>query len=174
MYHPGKYSSHNESLKRFIEAFNRASERLGGRFVMEMRREENFRDDGVIRDRRTGKEVIFDWEKRHSYYERCGFPFKTFGQFERKIQKEEIELSIQCSKDERCFCIAWHEDFKKEEVRRVPTKKEDGTSENTGKRYTKKFLELRYTEMDKFYRILERAFDTGNFNSTSWEEYGNP
>ena len=169
MYHPSKYQPHNESLKKFIEEFNKCSKKLGGRIFMKMRENENFRDDGVIVDTKTQKEILFDWEKRHSHYENCGFPFDTFGQFERKIRKEEISLSIQCSKNEDCFCIAWHEDFKKENVKNTPTKNEDGTCETTGKRYTKKFLELKYSEMDKFYKILEKAFDEECFNSNSFK-----
>lgn len=173
MYHPNKYKDHNESLKRFVDTFNECSKTVGGRIIMEIRENENFRDDGIIKDRNTGKEIIFDWEKRHTYYLNCGFPFETFGQFERKIIKKEIQLSIQCSKNEDCFCIAWHGDFKKESVERIPTIKENGTYESKGKRYTRMFKEIKYSEIGIFYKILCKAFDKKMFNHNSFNIVGN-
>lgn len=169
MYYPSKYDEHNESLKRFVKLFNETAGKLGGRIVMRIRENENFRDDGIIQDCKTDMQILFDWEKRQSYYTKCGFPFDTFGQFERKIKKEEILLSIQCSQNEDCFCIAWHEDFKDENIEFIPSATESGEPEFTGKRFTKKFLELRYDEMDKFYKILENAFDRRTFNSTTFK-----
>lgn len=105
MYFPSTYNEHNQSLKRFINTFNEYSQQRGGRFTIKMK-EEDFHSDGFIIDSKTKKEIVFDWEKRHSYYITYGFPFDTFGQFERKIKKSGIDMSIQCSKNENAFCIA--------------------------------------------------------------------
>ncbi|HMR92164.1 MAG TPA: hypothetical protein PKC69_07610 [Chitinophagaceae bacterium] len=169
MYHPDKYGQHNDALERFCTAFNEAALKAGGLIFMNPSAIENFREDGEIIHRPTGRKTLYDFEKRFSYYDSCGkFRFDTFGQFERKIQKAEITLSIQCSRDEKCFIIAWHEDYKKEKIVYLSSKTASGGSEKGGKRFTKDFLEIDYTDMDKFYRILEKAFMTG-FNCQSFK-----
>ncbi len=165
MYFAHRYQSHNESLKSFISQFNKVSKRMGKRIVMQFNEIENYIDDGKIINTETGQEICFDWEKRHSYYYKCGFPFPSFGQFERKIKKPEILLSIQCSKDEKCFVVAWHEDFKKENKEYIRSATSNGYESNA-KRFTKKFKEFQYSEMEKFYKILEKAFETQKFNSS--------
>ncbi len=159
MYHPSKYDKHNESLDHFIEEFNKVAQKLGNKLKMEMREEENFIDDGFIVYNENGEKIIFDWEKRFSYYNTYGFPYETFGQFERKIKKEEIELSIQCSKDESAFCFAWHDDFRKEKITYMNSKTGSGGYENNGKRFTKNFVELKYEELDKFHNVLLEKFN---------------
>lgn len=169
MYHPDKYGHHNDALEKFCNVFNEAAAKVGGLILMKASEVENFREDGEIIYKPTGKRILYDFEKRFSYYDSCGsFKFDTFGQFERKIQKPEITLSIQCSRDERCFIIAWHEDYKKEKIVYMHSRTASGGTENTGKRFTKDFLELSYAEMDKFYKILEKAFNSG-FNCQSFK-----
>jgi len=169
MYHPKKYNEHNSSLRRFVERFNKCSNQNKWDIKMEINERENFMDDGLIKDEKTRKELSFDWEKRHTYYETCGFPFKEFGQFERKIKKHEIKLSIQCSKKEDCFCLAWHSDFKKENILNIGSATESGKKEYSGKRFTTKFIELKYNEMNKLYKILRIAFDREWFDSRTFD-----
>lgn len=168
MYYPSRYNDHNQSLTNFQKEFNRFSAENGGRFKIIVNENENYENDGIIFDNKTQQQICFDWEKRYSYYNTCGFPFKTFGQFERKIQKDYIDLSIQCSKDERCFCIAWHEDLKKENPKRINSKTEKKTFENNCKRFTTHFKEFKCNKLDEFIRVLEKAFDERNFNKNSW------
>ena len=165
MYFADRYQPHNESLENFINQFNKISKKMGERILMQFNKIENYIDDGKIIDTKSGQEICFDWEKRHSYYDECGFPFIDFGQFERKIKKPEILLSIQCSKDEKCFVIAWHEDFKKEKKKFIKSATSNGYEENA-KRFTKKFKEFKYSEMEKFYKILEKAFETQKFDGS--------
>jgi hypothetical protein len=168
MYHPQKYTAHNEALGRFCHAFNTMAATQAQPVSMEPSAYENFRDDGKITHHLSGKVILYDFEKRNSYYNCCGFPFKEFGQFERKIDKPEILLSIQSCRDEQCFCIAWHEDFKKEEIRYIGSATGSGRKEHSGKRFTLKFRELRYSEMDIFYEILLRAFAYDRYNALSF------
>jgi len=129
---------------------------------------ENFREDGEIVFSSGNRKILYDFEKRFSYYDNYGcFKFDSFGQFERKIQKPEISLSIQCSKNENGFIIAWHEDYKNEDIIYLNSKTANGL-EKTGKRFTKKFKELRYTEMQIFYQVLLNAFTKNSFNATSF------
>lgn len=131
---------------------------------------ENFREDGEIFHSVTGQKILYDFEKRNSYYDAYGkFKFSTFGQFERKIQKPEIALSIQCSKNQDGFIIAWHADYQKEKIVYLHSKTASGT-ENTGKRFTKDFIEIRYSEMSLFYKMLAKAFTTKNFNASCFTE----
>lgn len=170
MYHADKYKDSNDSLERFCKQFNATAATLGGIVKMEVSPVENFRDDGKIIHVPTNAHVFYDWEKRHTYYSGCGeFKFDSFGQFERKIRKSEIELSIQCSSDEKCFIIAWHNDFRKEEKRIIGSKTASGEREYDGKRFTKEFVEISYSKMDIFYNILVKAFKTNSFDSTSFK-----
>jgi len=166
MYFPTQYEPHNESLEKFIKIFNNISqEKFDGRIIMDANKKENYREDGRIIDTLSGKNIYYDWEKRHSYYIDCGFPFATFGQFERKIQKLEILLSIQCNKLETCFIIAWHEDFKRAPKKFIKSKTSNGY-EKTPKRFINEFKEFKYSEMEEFYKVLQRAFDNNIFNHT--------
>jgi len=169
MYHPDKYGHHNDALKKFCKTFNEAASKAGDLIFMKPSDTENFREDGEIIYKPTSKMILYDFEKRFSYYDSCGrFKFDTFGQFERKIQKSEIALSIQCSRDEMCFIIAWHEDYKEEKIVYLHSITASGGTENTGKRFTKNFLELSYSDMGKFYKILEKAF-ISEFNCQSFK-----
>lgn len=169
MYHPDKYSHHNEALDRFCAAFNEASKKEGGLLFMKQSDIENFREDGEIVYLPTGAITLYDFEKRNKYYGTCGFTFPDFGQFERKIQKPEISLSIQCSKDEKCFCIAWHEDFKKEQIKYIGSVTGLGNKEFKGKRFTTAFKELKYSEIDKFYKMILKAFSGKVFNASCFQ-----
>jgi len=166
MYHPDKYNSHNKALERFCSVFNETANKEDKTIYMKPSEIENFIEDGEILYIPTGQKILYDFEKRNSYYMKCGFPFEDFGQFERKIEKSEIYLSIQCSKDEKCFCIAWHEDFKKEQIHYIGSATSYGNKEYSGKRFTKSFLEIKYTEMKLFYNILLKAFINKTFNSS--------
>jgi hypothetical protein len=166
MYHPDKYQLHNEALKRFCAAFNAAAAQCDNIILMKPSDGENFRDDGEIVYQPDGTKILYDFEKRNRYYHTCSFPFKDFGQFERKIQKPEISLSIQCSHDEQCFCIAWHDDFRKEPVKQIGSVTATGAKEFTGKRFTRAFRELKYSEMETFYRMLKKAFAQRTFNAS--------
>lgn len=169
MYHADKYKESNDSLKRFCDVFNATSAKLGGEIIFDISQKENFRDDGKIIYKPTNEIILFDWEKRHTYYGTCGgFNFKTFGQFERKMRKVEIRLSIQCSTDEKCFIIAWHDDFKKEAVETVGSVTASGSKEYDGKRFTTKFKEISYQEMEIFYNILSKAFVSKNYDATTF------
>jgi hypothetical protein len=170
MYHSNKYDESNQSLERFGLAFNKIAYQLGSEFYFNISKIENFRDDGSIIHTKTGKRILFDWEKRHSYYNSFGqFAFKTFGQFERKIRKPEIELSIQCSTDETGFCIAWHNDFRNEVVVNVGSKTANGGKEFDGKRFTKNYLEIPYVDMAKFYQILLNAVNNNTYDCNSFK-----
>ena len=169
MYHPEKYIHHNKALDNFCALFNEAAAKVGDLLHMKPSAIENFREDGEIFYKPQNTRILYDFEKRFSYYDNYKmFKFDTFGQFERKIQKPEISLSIQCSKNEDGFIIAWHEDYRQENIAYINSKTANGW-ERTGKRFTKKYSELAYHEMERFYLILNKAFTENCFNASCFE-----
>jgi len=169
MYHPNKYDEHNQALLKLIHEFNKVAAQKGKAVEMYYQETENYRDDGGIIYNKTSEKILYDFEKRHNYYDSCNnLKFDTLGQFERKIKKAEIKLSIQCSSDERCFVIAWHEDYKKELKAYIKSETADGKGEKNAKRFTKDFIEIKYSEMDKFYDILLYSFENNSFNKKSF------
>lgn len=171
MYHPSSYESHNEALLRFIDVFNMSSKKFGSEVEMYYQEKENFRDDGGIIHIESSEKILYDFEKRKSYYPSCDkFKFKNegLGQFERKIQKPEIELSIQCCTDESCFMVAWHEDLKNEKKVYLNSQTENGKGERNAKRFTMNYVEIKYSDMDTFYKIVLNAFKQQNFNKKSF------
>lgn len=169
MYHPNKYKDHNDALNILISKFNTIAKKHGNEVEMYYQQRENFRDDGGVIFVKNGIKFLFDFEKRHTYYAKCkNLQFDTLGQFERKIQKKEIKLSIQCSTDEQCLVIAWHEDYEKESIENIHSVTENGDTENKGKRFTKDFIEVPIDRLDILYCIFVEAFESNNFNKKSF------
>ena len=169
MYHPDKYSEHNLALKKFIRHFNKVSKHNGNELSMYFQTTENFREDGGIVHYPTNKKILYDFEKRFKYYESYGnFKFPTLGQFERKIKKPEIKLSIQCSTNEDGFLVAWHEDYYLESQETVGSVTADGSKESTPKRFTRDFREFSYQQFGDLYQVLRFAFKKDEFNKKSY------
>jgi len=169
MYHPGKYKEHDKALNNLITKFNEVANELGNEVQMYFQEKENYRDDGGVIFTATGDKFLYDFEKRHKYYVNCkGLKFHTLGQFERKIKKQEIKLAIQCSTNEDCLVLAWHEDYKKETKEYLKSKTEDGKGESNAKRFTKDFIEISYDHLEIMYNIFLNAFKNKTFNCKSF------
>lgn len=161
MYRGSKYDISEKSLNHFAELFNREN-RLKHIKIYPIEKE-TFVDDGYIKNELTGQKVGFDWEIRDKYFENGVFRFDSLGQFERKIIKPSIELSIQCDKTQTAVIVAWHQDWKKEnpEIRCLSTDSED----QMGKvRYTRHFKIYRYSELSNMKEMISRAFDADKFD----------
>ncbi len=175
MYHSSKYEEHDKALNYLINEFNKVSLSLGNEVEMYFQKEENFRDDGGVIHTRTQQKFLYDFEKRHNYYDSCNkLKFSTLGQFERKIQKDEIKLSIQSCSDESCFVLAWHEDYIKEDKAYINSATQDGVGEQNAKRFTKDFVEISYAQLDVLYYIFKDAFEYNNFNKKSFSLISTP
>jgi len=169
MYHPTKYEEHNKALKNLIDKFNKTANRLGGLVEMYFQEHENYRDDGGVIYKQTNEKFLYDFEKRHQYYASCqDFVYRSLGQFERKIKKEEIRLSIQCSSDEKCLMLAWHNDYQKEKAEKIKSSTEDGKGETNPKRFTTDFIEISYNDMDILYDIFLSAFQQKTFDKCTF------
>lgn len=161
MYRGSQYKLSGDSLKNFADTFNAESDfRHIKIYPIE---EETFIDDGIIKNELTGQTIGFDWEIRDKYFKDGKFSFSTLGQFERKIIKPSIELSLQCDKNETAVIVGWHEDWKKEVLKmvRLSTDNED---QRGGIRYTKHFKVYSYENMSELKAMLDRAFQQGKFN----------
>ena len=161
MYRESKYEISAKSLKYFAELFN--EEDKFPHIKIYPIEEETFIDDGYIKNELTGQKIGFDWEIRDKYFENGVFRFDSLGQFERKIIKPSIELSIQCDKTQTAVIVAWHQDWKKEnpEIKHLSTDHED----QIGKvRYTKFFKIYKYSDIENFKKMIAYAFATNKFD----------
>ncbi len=169
MYRPSQYEFSDVSLKRFAKQFN--SEESYDYIKIFPIESETFVDDGQIVNEKTGQSIGFDWEIRDKYFNNGVFPFKTLGQFERKIKKPSIELSIQADTNETAILIGWHDDWKKEKLvrRKCSTDKNDV---DDSLRYTSHFKLYTYSgknsQLSEFKAMLDRAFATGKFDHSAF------
>jgi hypothetical protein len=164
MKRPSMYDQHERSLKRFADLFNGVRDGLP--LVMQTYHTENYRDDGIIVNTRSGKRIAFDWEYRDRYFESGKFPFQRVGQFERKLKKDEIGLSLQCDRDETAVVVAWHTDL----LREKPVKRglaTDSEREEQGTvRFTEHFRIYHYSDLKTLRRMLHCALQTETFDHT--------
>lgn len=159
------YNKHDESLRKFARLFNGSKDYR--HIQIRPNTEETYDNDGQIVNTYTGQEIGFDWEYRDRYFENCNFRFKTLGQYERKLIKPSIKISIQCDSTETGIAIAWHEDWLSVSCinRRLAT---DSNDEWGTVRYTKHFRVYSYDNIRDFKEMLDRAFKSGNFNKHSF------
>lgn len=166
MYRPTMYSKHDESLAIFVDLFNNSP--VCKHIVIEPNEYETYGDDGKIINLKTNEQFGFDWEFRDRYFSNGVFDFDSLGQYERKIIKPSIKLSLQCDSTQTSVAIGWHDDWLDEMQSKLhlltDSKKQFGTV-----RYTKKFIIIKYTDMDRIKIMINNAFVTRNFNHLVFE-----
>ena len=158
MYKPSLYNKHDQTLNEFADKFNSCT--ACQNLKMYPITEETFIDDGEIVDENTGKRFSFDWEYRDKYFSNGRFAFDTLGQYERKIIKPSIQLSIQCDSTATAIAVAWHEDFKKENKIMLSLDTDYSKKQFGAVRYTHAFKIYMYSEIDDFKEMIQRAFNT--------------
>ena len=175
MYYPDKYDDHNNALKRFINIFNDHGRKYGCSILMHYHTKENYKDDGIVIYRPAMRSIGYDFEKRHTAYQCYGkHTFKKLSQFERKLVKPMIDLSIQCSTNEDAVLIGWHSDFLKSPIETYKAKTKDGFEKQMRCRSTEHFREYSYSDrgeqkgMDALYRVILGAFINYQFNYRSY------
>ena len=160
------YNKHDETMNKFTELFNNCSHYTN--LQMQPITEETFVDDGIIIDTTSNKNFGFDWEYRDKYFSNGKFVFETLGQYERKIIKPSIQLSIQCDSTFTAIAVAWHNDFKKENqvLLNLST---DYNKDQYGKvRYTHAFKIYKFDNIISFKAMIQRAFYNDEFSSKSF------
>ncbi len=162
------YQAHEKSLSNFADAFNAVIDCHP--IVMQIYHVENYRDDGVIVNTKTGERICFDWEIRDNYFARGKFQFKTAGQFERKLKKDEIGLSIQCASDQSAFLVAWHQDWLKETSVMRKLKTDIPQRKKEAIRYTRHYKVYSYMEINQFRGMIANALALHLFNHNVFKD----
>lgn len=155
------YDKHNESLERFKALFNNCN--LNDEIKMKVYKKETYESDGEIIDNKTQKSIHFDWEYREKYFKNCKFAFNTLGQYERKLIKPVIDISIQCDSTETGVVVGWHEDWLKENKTNLNLSTDSSDQYGTV-RYTSNFKVYSYKNISDLKAMLRRAFDKNTFN----------
>ena len=164
MYRPSHYNIHNESLEKFSKLFNQSP--VLTHIIMCPITEETFIDDGYFLNTETGERIGFDWEYRANYFKNGKFNFDSLRQYERKILKPSIQISLQCDSTQTAVAAAWHNDFYIEPQVRIKLETDYAEKENGKTRYTKKFKIYMYEDIANFKNMICKAFITGNKNSS--------
>ena len=165
MYRPSMYNTHDKSLSNFANIFNNCKEY---KYIkIKPIEEETFDNDGIIINENTGESFGFDWEYRDKYFSNCRFVFDSLGQYERKLRKPSIELSLQCDSTETGVIVAWHQDWlKTNKINR--TLSTDSQDEFGTVRYTKLFKIYSYENISELKRMIDNAFNLGELNQKAF------
>ena len=174
MHYAHRYTEHNESLARFAAKFNS----IGDKDIqLKINEVENYYDDASFIYGFGDDAVSFkmDWQKRYEHYFRFkGFRFKDLWQWDRKMKKPEIFLSMQCSTDETGLLVAWHEDFSPDKMRKSKTEKNGVEGwEWQLTHITYNFMEYNTNTEEGIIQIknmIKRAFESRQFNFRAFGE----
>ncbi len=165
MYRPSMYNKHDITLANFAQLFNHCPDFPN--ITIHPNQAETFTNDGYIIDANSGQRLGFDWEFRDKYFANCTFKFNTLGQYERKLTKPSIQLSLQCDSTETGVAVGWHEDWLREnKIQRslsTDTVDEFGTI-----RYTKNFKIYAYSDIALLKSMLQAAFTRQCYNQQSF------
>jgi len=94
------------------------------------------------------------------------------GQFERKLKKDEIGLSLQCDKEESAVLVAWHIDFLKERQQTIPLDTDFGIKEMGKVRYTSHFKIFQYSKVPDFRKMIFYAIKNDIYDHTIFKTPG--
>lgn len=155
MYRPSMYTKHDETMLNFAERFNKSP--VCRNIEMRPNPSETFDNDGVFVDTNTNRTIGYDWEYRDRYFENCRLAFESLGQYERKLKKPSIQLSLQCDSTETGIAVGWHEDWLKEEKEKRALRTDSSWKEDGTIRYTTSFKIYSFAQMDSFKRMIFRA-----------------
>lgn len=170
MYRPSYYKKHNDSMEKFAEKFNSCP--VCGHISMKPHSEETFDNDGVFVDGNTGDFIGYDWEYREDHFANCKFAYSTLGQYERKLRKPSIQLSLQCDSTETGIAVGWHGDWLQESVQRRSLKTDFSQDENGFVRYTSRFKIYSYNQMASFKSMVAAAMEQKIYSSEIFEIAG--
>lgn len=159
MYRPSMYGIHNESMNNYVKLFNECV--VCSHIVMKPKDTEDFQCDGYFINTSTGQKIGYDWEYRDKYFSNGRFAFKKLGQYERKIQHEDIEICLQSDSTQTAVAVAWHDDFRNETVLDRELSTDYQRKQNGNTRETSKFWIIMNTDVGHLKEILEKAFRTG-------------
>ena len=167
MYRESTYEIHNETMDHFAELFNSCRECPNLEFIPNP--EETFGNDGYIIDHDSGKSIGYDWERRDDHFKNGEFDFDTLGQYERKLIKDNIQISLQCDETDTAVAVGWHKDWLKE-VKTIKALKTDSKKKQQGEvRYTREFKIFKYDEISELKRYIDEMIKTDAYRFDSEE-----
>lgn len=163
MYRPSMYNKHDASMNHFAELFNALN--VEAHIKMVPNEQETFDNDGVFIDSQRNICIGFDWEYRDKYFSNCRLVYPTLGQYERKLRKPSIQISIQCDSTETGVAVGWHADWLKEKQEHRALATDYAQKEQGATRYTHKFKIYSYEDMADFKRMVARTMESGVYSS---------
>lgn len=163
MYRPSMYNKHDETMLHFAELFNSCS--VCRNIEMLPNVIETYDNDGTFADRSTNQTIGFDWEYRDKYFKYGKFAFKELGQYERKLKKPSIQISLQCDSTETAIAVGWHEDWLLEEEEKRAMRTDHLWKEKGSVRYTTRFKIYSFEQVDIFKKMIARAMGLQTYSS---------
>ncbi len=163
MYRPSMYNKHDETMLRFAEIFNQSP--VCRNIEMRPNPEETYDNDGIFIDINTNRSIGYDWEYRDRYFENCNFAFKSLGQYERKLIKQSIQISLQCDSTETGIAVGWHEDWLQEEREKRALLTDSSWKEDGSIRYTTRFKIYSFEQVDSFKNMVASAMQMHIYSS---------
>lgn len=163
MYRPSMYDKHDETMLKFVEKFNGSL--VCKNIEMRPNKVETYDNDGIFIDIYTNQSIGYDWEYRDRYFEHCKLEFESLGQYERKLEKKSIQISLQCDSTETGIAVGWHEDWLQEERERRALRTDSSWKENASIRYTNKFKIYSFSKIDLFKNMVASAMRLQEYSS---------
>lgn len=168
MFRPKLYNKHDETMLSFAEKFNNCP--VCKDVEMRPNPEETYDNDGIFINVKTNNSFGFDWEYRDKYFSNCKLAFDSLGQYERKLRKPSIQLSLQCDSTETGIAVGWHSDWLLEEMETRALATDYRYKQKNGRvRYTKKFRIYSYEQIDSFKRFVSDALDLSIYTLEAYE-----
>lgn len=127
--------------------------------------EETYDNDGEFVNVRTGEKIGFDWEYRDKYFENCKFRYNSLGQYERKLRKPSIQISLQCDSTETGVAVGWHQDWLIEKKEHIELSTDYSVKEKGTTRYTTKFKIYPYENIGEFKKMIAYAMEHKIYSS---------
>ncbi len=163
MYRASMYSIHDKSMMAFAELFNNS---LVCRHIeMRPNPEETFDNDGIFIDTRTQTIIGYDWEYRDRYFANGIFQYSTLGQYERKLEKDSIQLSLQCDSTQTAVAVGWHEDWLREKRQKRSLLTDSPQKQQGFTRYTTHFKIYSYEQIDQLKQMIADAMRLHQYSS---------
>ncbi len=150
-------------MNNFVDLFN--SLPVHKNIEMRPNSIETYDNDGVFTDISTNRSIGYDWEYRDKYFANCKLAFKSLGQYERKLKKPSIQLSLQCDSTETGIAVGWHEDWLTEERERKDLMTDYYQNENGIVRYTENFRIYSFEEAERFKNMVAGAMKLQLYSS---------
>ncbi len=163
MYRPSMYNKHDETMLNFAEIFNQSP--VCENIKMRPNSEETYDNDGIFIDLNINRSIGYDWEYRDRYFANCEFEFDSLGQYERKLIKPSIQISLQCDSTETGIAVGWHEDWLQEEREKRALRTDSSQKEQGSIRYTTRFKIYSFEDVDIFKSMVARAMQMHIYSS---------